>query len=175
MYFIKACKCQNPFFVPVKKTKICSNITEILCGINSIEYFFKQDPNKICIPSCPIECNTVSYSLSVSHSDFPNPKYAEFLKNKTILHSYNSSNINDDIFKRSIVGITIFYDNLRYTMVNQIPKMNFFDLLAYIGGQFGLFLGISILSFVEIFEAFFKVIFILLEKNDKNLVKPLKH
>jgi hypothetical protein len=42
--------------------------------------------------------------------------------------------------------------------------MSVIDLLAYIGGQMGLFLGISFLSFVEIFEIFIEMLYIISKK-----------
>ena len=46
--------------------------------------------------------------------------------------------------------------------ITQIPKMSSFDLLSSIGGTLGLCIGISLLSFVEIFEFLFDVLLITL-------------
>jgi hypothetical protein len=43
--------------------------------------------------------------------------------------------------------------------------MNIFDLIASIGGNLGLFIGISFLSFAEIIEILGEIIIILLEKK----------
>ena len=45
--------------------------------------------------------------------------------------------------------------------------MELIDLVAYIGGTLGLFLGVSFLSFAEIFEIFFEMIFLAIEHNAK--------
>ena len=43
--------------------------------------------------------------------------------------------------------------------------MDIFDLISNIGGNLGLFIGISFLSFAEIIELFLETIHILLEKK----------
>ena len=188
MEIIKVCQCYLPYFERFKSINKCDNTTEVLCGMSVTEYFYKQDVSKVCSPFCPQECEDVTYSLSFSHSNFPNPKYAEFLKKKLTnqykLMDSNKSTSNSNFgdvhsvqisnhgLKKSIAGITIYYDDLKYTVISQIPKMNFEDLLANIGGQFGLFIGISFLSFVEIFDAIIQVIFILREPSIERLVFP---
>ena len=50
-----------------------------------------------------------------------------------------------------------------------MPKIDTSDLIANIGGNLGLFIGISFLSFAEIFEVLIEIILIILQKN--NLVR----
>ncbi|RNA37541.1 FMRFamide-activated amiloride-sensitive sodium channel isoform X1 [Brachionus plicatilis] len=52
----------------------------------------------------------------------------------------------------SVAMISIFYDELRYTFIQESPALNFETLLGLMGGQFGLFMGASFLSFAEILE-----------------------
>ena len=173
---VKVCGCYIPFTNKLNSYNKCDNITEVQCGLRLSESFYKQDINKICSPFCPLECNDVTYSLSVSHSNFPNPQYAEFLKKQPIIQSkfqnskfsHNDSlKIDNYELKNSIVAITLYYDDLKYTVISQHSKMSFEDLLANIGGQLGLFIGISFLSFVEIFDALVQVIFLVCEQSHK--------
>ena len=43
--------------------------------------------------------------------------------------------------------------------------MDFFDLISNIGGNLGLFIGISFLSFAEIIELLIEAIYIICEKR----------
>ena len=54
--------------------------------------------------------------------------------------------------------------------MSQSQLMTFVDLISNVGGTFGLFIGISFLSFAEIIELIFQIIFILFEKKNNNLV-----
>ena len=64
--------------------------------------------------------------------------------------------------------MNIFYDNLSYTQTSEIPQMDLITLLAYIGGNLGLFLGLNAFSFCEIIQALIEIYFAL--KNDKKSV-----
>ena len=180
--WIETCGCYIPFINKLNSSNKCDSVNEVQCGLSLTESFFKKNIYKICSPYCPLECNDITYSLSVSHSDFPNPNYAEILKKKPIIQSKfqkskvftnESLIVDNNELKKSIAAITIYYDDLKYTLISQIPKMSFEDLLANIGGQLGLFIGISFLSFVEIFDALIQVIFLVCNSNNKNKVYPV--
>ena len=114
-----------------------------------------------CLNYCPLECDSITYSISS--------------RVETITASGNITNtINDPEFKRfdsyeeikkKYFSISIYYPELKYTFITQNPKMEMFDLVSNIGGILGLFIGVSFLSFIEIFELIFEVIFLLFENK----------
>ena len=71
--------------------------------------------------------------------------------------------------EENIVEVYVYYETLTYTNTVEEPKMSFEDLIGSLGGHLHLFLGMSLLSFAEIFELLaslllmtcFKSIFIL--------------
>ena len=60
---------------------------------------------------------------------------------------------------RSFFTIMAYYEELKYTLSVQRPKMELFDLISNVGGTFGLFLGMGLMSFIEVFEIILEVIF----------------
>ena len=60
---------------------------------------------------------------------------------------------------KTYYGINVYYDDLKYTLINQIPKVEIAGLVSNIGGTFSLFLGLSIGSFLEIIEILIEFIF----------------
>ena len=42
---------------------------------------------------------------------------------------------------KSFFSIYVYYEDLDYTLIEQIPKIQIFDLISNVGGLFGLFLG----------------------------------
>jgi len=52
-----------------------------------------------------------------------------------------------------------------------MAKMDFFDLVPNIGGNSGLFIGISFLSFAEIIELIVELLFIIMERNSVKNVR----
>jgi hypothetical protein len=75
----------------------------------------------------------------------------------------------DDIAK-SVARIQIFYDELIETVIEEDVKTQTFDLVSGIGGTLGLFLGLSFLSLVEIFEIALQIIFILYDNSKANII-----
>jgi hypothetical protein len=57
------------------------------------------------------------------------------------------------------IYIRIYYDDLKYTWINQQPKIELFGLISNIGGSLSLFVGISFISFLEFFEITFEFIY----------------
>ena len=62
--------------------------------------------------------------------------------------------------------ITLYFKELKYTEVSEMPKMTTANVISNIGGTFGLFLGLSLMSFFEILQLFLKC-FIYLKKQQK--------
>jgi len=65
---------------------------------------------------------------------------------------------------------------MKYTTVEELEKMNFFDLVSGVGGTLGLFMGISFLSFFEILDILIEIMFVFFEfskrRNKVLFVKP---
>jgi len=111
----------------------------------TVDLYLKLIKNNIigskCVKECPEECDSISYDMFHSFSKLENNK--------------NIDDLNDCIYS------TIFYEKLSYTLIDQIPKTNALDLISNIGGNLGLFIGVSFLSFAEIIELFIEILFIL--------------
>jgi hypothetical protein len=98
---------------------------------------------------CPEECDSIQYDISHSFT-----KYSEVITKNVQIEDY--------------VFFTVFYESLQYTVIDQIEKMDIFDLISNIGGNLGLFIGISFLSFAELIELFIEIICITTSKKIKN-------
>jgi hypothetical protein len=73
--------------------------------------------------------------------------------------SNDDKKLNSDRAKESVVRINIFYDSLSYTLSTESPKMDVVSLLSNIGGNLGLFLGVSLISLCELIEALIEIFF----------------
>lgn len=54
--------------------------------------------------------------------------------------------------------LSIYFDEIKYTRMEESPQMELVDLVANIGGTLGLFIGVSFLSFAEALEFVFIMI-----------------
>lgn len=124
----------------------------------------------LCSTECPLECDSIKYDLSISFSKMildnlrEISQYGKYTKLAELLES-NSSLIND---QNNFVGINVFYNDLSYTYISQMPKMELSEYISNIGGILGLFIGISFLSLVEFLELFIELFLIVFKKKKKN-------
>jgi hypothetical protein len=99
--------------------------------------------------NCPEECDSIQYDIS---------------------HSFTKFSIQNETFE-NFVFFTVYYESLQYTVIDQIAQMNEFDLISNIGGNLGLFIGISFLSFAELIELFVEITCIFLGKRGNRIVE----
>lgn len=136
--------------------------------------------DSFCSQDCPLECDSLTYSLITSYSNYPTRVYAGSLAaNPSIvkkilklndhlrnLTTTTTSNINSqdlprlsyEQIKSNMIAISIYYAELSYEQYDELEKIGLTDLVSSIGGTLGLFLGMSFLSFVEIIDIILQIL-----------------
>lgn len=128
------------------------------CVANYLKGFQNEMLNEKCRKYCPLECDSLSYSIT---------QYLGLINDKGKISkvrkegSYGLEFDNYEELNKHFVGILVYFKDLKYTLIRQEPKTQMFDFISNIGGILGLFLGISFLSFIEIFEILIENLFIL--------------
>ena len=97
----------------------------------------------------------MSYSISSYSEYYP---ATGIIGNKTKEENYFEKYKTYEELNQNLIIIYVYYKELKYTLINQQPKTETFDFISKIGGIFGLFLGISFMSFIEILEILFEII-----------------
>ena len=90
-------------------------------------------------------CSETIYDMSVSQMTLSNALLAQLerqLPQPTFTQQY---------IKDNLVWIQVNYDKIQFEKLTESKEMSFAQLLAAVGGSMGLFLGISLLSVVELF------------------------
>ena len=158
------CECYDPKYPSLGNiTNKCLNFSEIECTLSITDNIFlkENDYINICGFDCPIECNTIEYAQSYSSSSYPSEHFIRKLSKK---HYLNNFNLNDSLVNLQssvrdyLVRVTVNYNQLGYKFFAEQPSIDLFTLIGNIGGQFGLFIGISILSIVELLELIIDII-----------------
>lgn len=120
-----------------------------------------------CVEQCPHVCSSTSYDLRISYSEYPTSNYMNNnIRKKVNPVFYNwafevdeKSNLNSlDLARDSLVELFVYFDEIKYTEITEAPTTTFVDLIASIGGTLGLFIGVSLLSFVELIELILEII-----------------
>ena len=131
--------CQNSKNETVKK-----------CYDSFLNNFQKRNIFEICSRYCPLECVSSNFLIYTNAEQLP------FTGNISGKHNLRFETY-EEAHKR-FVSLKVYYPQLKYTYISQQPKTEMVDLVSDIGGTLGLFLGISFLSFIEIFDIIFAII-----------------
>ena len=163
---INKCNCFYTRYTQMYNAQPCLNLTDLSC-IQDVSNDFEQDE---CINQCPLECDSIKYSYSLSNLVFPSQSfYSKFYSDTSNLISteinYNIDLSTIESYKKYYLMLNVFYPYLEYTQITESPKFTWIDLLSQIGGSLGMFLGYSIFHFIEICEILLKVLFVLFGKH----------
>jgi amiloride-sensitive sodium channel subunit alpha/amiloride-sensitive sodium channel subunit gamma len=164
---VSACRCYSLKYLKlVEGVGPCLSMEQLKCVKLENDRFLQSEKSQLCGSECPLECNSVDYEFSYSSSDFPTEEYFDSFKlNSSSKEIYlNGEYVSFEAYRKSFIGLNIYYPYLKYTEIVEVEKYSLIDLLSNIGGTLGLFLGISFLSFVEIFEILFEI-FLVLVRN----------
>jgi len=69
--------------------------------------------------------------------------------------------------KNTLASLSIFYEDMSYILISEVAEISITTFLANCGGELGLFLGISLLSLIEIVELVI-LIFIEIKNHQKS-------
>jgi len=146
------------FYKLTPKIEVLQNAIREVNGNRLAEFYEKNDywVDEVCLPNCPLECDSIRYETSSS--------VMRFTKNYNITNLNLTSLINYEKKADDLISFNVFYYDFKYTTVSQQPKMSVLSFISNIGGNFGLFIGISFLSFVEIIQFVLEIAFILSER-----------
>lgn len=167
---IDLCGCCDLNTPSIRNVSYCASDQQLFCQ-NGFKYKFEtSDVGQLCSYSCPTECNSISYDSSVDTAYFPTLTYLRSLSVLSNLPSLfpKDQSLLADFARQGYLKVIINYDDISYTSLDDNPQYTIQDLLGNIGGQLGLFIGISFLSFIEFLQLFVEIVLI----TYSNYIKP---
>ncbi|RMZ93689.1 acid-sensing ion channel 1 isoform X2, partial [Brachionus plicatilis] len=154
---VNECKCFVSFYPSFFDAAPCSNQSQRSCANKNFEMFKKEDYfEKVCLEDCPLECDGMWFDTTVSSNQFTNLKFKQALQN---YDGPGAVYFNKSINMEDLVAANIHFKSLNYIKITENPTIDIVGLISSIGGVAGLFLGISMLTLVEIFECLMQVFF----------------
>ena len=143
------------------------NMSQNVCQRQVLDTQF-LDPQFIhdeCLSHCPLECNTTQYKTYISLNELISNKYADYFreKNVSIQEKYR-----DEVHK-NFIKFDIFYDSLTYELSTESSKMDVVSFLANVGGNLGLFLGVSVISVCECIEVLVELCIMKVSRRTKQI------
>jgi hypothetical protein len=172
-YLIEKCSCGfAPFWTKEIFPNVCDNSNQTKCTI----YIYLNDyiPNDIstnyCLPKCPKECNSTQITATTTSYELIGNGYVGYIKGNAELSSdFINTSITTETVRNSMVRVYVNYDSLSYTQSEETPQIDMISLIANIGGNLGLFLGVSLFSVWEIVITLWEIYFY---KRQKTHITP---
>ena len=171
LHLSRKCGClTNSVQLTVANTQYCHTDEQTEC----MDEFYKRTfsvgdfVSERCAPLCPIECARQEMVKSLSYETYPTSEaYVRELKSgrggplarASFDAVRNHSDFSDANLKHNLVKLSVFYESLSYKRVDESPALTVISLVANIGGYMSLFLGMSLLSFVTLFELAAQIVF----------------
>ncbi|KAK0055716.1 degenerin unc-8 [Biomphalaria pfeifferi] len=162
---IQTCKCYyqeyqslNSILNVSSTTKPCKTAEQNKCRANVTAKF--NDEENSC--NCYNPCSESVYEQSISYRQWPNKAMAKYLisqvcQNKTALCSLLWNKTMEEL-QYNFLKLNIYFQDLNYEERTEQPNYEFTSLLADIGGTIGLWIGLSILSFCEVFDLLLRLV-----------------
>ncbi|CAF0998797.1 unnamed protein product [Brachionus calyciflorus] len=139
-FLLKNCSCYFFYLTQFANGNPCLTESGYECNIKFWQIFTERDYlNKFCLPRCPLECESMSF-ISLTSIE---------------LAGYTSP------------VIRVYFEDFGVTEIEENEAMDSVTLISNIGGILGLFLGVSFLSFFEIFALILKCLL----ESFKNQIK----
>lgn len=120
---------------------------------NDSSWMCLEDETKIteyyqpCFAECPMECNHRWFTTSVYSAEYPSTKAAQvFLKTPEYTSRFsNPKNLTVEKLKSSVLSLNVYFDSFLAEVYSEMPQTDFNTLMCNLGGQFGLWIGASVL------------------------------
>jgi acid-sensing ion channel 2 len=154
----------------------------IMCESKEMS-FFMENMTDLC--DCYPACENIEHTMDVSYSFWPN-QYSQpnFFKVNVLDHpdstelrayqhlaKYNSTElVESDLITSNFVRINVFRKTMMVKQHDEKPAYDIPQLASDLGGTFGLWIGMSLISWCEVIELMIKVFISVCHSARKNLI-----
>ena len=156
---IQECNCSLEIFASLFDAPPCVDIFDCVFDTYLNDYN-KDYVQNICLPRCPLECNSSIFTYSTTFQTVSGDYHANLIKaNANFSSDFINRTIDASTARESVVLLYVFYDLLSYKLSVESPQWDIVSLIANIGGNLGLFLGVSMFSLCEMLTTLFEIYF----------------
>ncbi|XP_077992375.1 epithelial sodium channel subunit alpha-like [Glandiceps talaboti] len=155
-HVIDQCGCVDYRFNYHNTYNVCrhGDATHATC-IDRTEDDYNSGKLTPCSNFCTESCTETSYRTRVTSSLWPNKNYKPQIiqEVKQISSSLNTMVGMDSSFaENNLCKLNIYYEEFNFEAITESPKYEEEDLLSDLGGQLGLWIGMSFISVFEFLE-----------------------
>ncbi|XP_066274107.1 amiloride-sensitive sodium channel subunit alpha-like [Branchiostoma lanceolatum] len=163
-HMVSICGCADVTYKRRPQTTYCNSSTSVVKCEEGVKQRIASG-NLSC--QCPASCSDRVFRKSIGLGEWPADSYLDTVlsKLKTRTRGPGTGVLDDsDRFRRNLLKVNIYYEALNFELITETPGYEVENLLGDIGGQLGLWVGMSCLSAMEILEVLADIAIILWRK-----------
>ncbi|XP_008058132.1 amiloride-sensitive sodium channel subunit beta isoform X2 [Carlito syrichta] len=115
-----------------------------------------------CIGMCKESCNDTQYKMTISMADWPSEASEDWIFH--VLSQERDRSTNLTLSRKGIVKLNIYFQEFNYRTIEESAANNIVWLLSNLGGQFGFWMGGSVLCLIEFGEIIIDFVWITIIK-----------
>ncbi|XP_066292663.1 amiloride-sensitive sodium channel subunit alpha-like [Branchiostoma lanceolatum] len=174
-HMVSVCGCADPSLRAPVNTTFCDSTTTSVDCKNRVR---REIVTGVLACTCPASCSDKVYGKAIGLSEWPADSYLTNVLTKLQTKKGRRPGTailgDTDRFKRNLLKLNIYYEALNYEKISESPGYEEESLLGDLGGQLGLWVGMSLLSAMEILEIFADLFAILCKKISSKEMKSSK-
>ncbi|KAJ7385275.1 ligand-gated sodium channel [Desmophyllum pertusum] len=153
--------------------QVCTEISEVKC-IQELQNRYDND-DLGCSAKCPQPCSQMSFRTSMSNSAWSIPYERQI--QAIMLRAggeFDKIGKSKDLLRQNFLRIKIYFEELNMEKITYSEYYAFENLMSDIGGQLGLWIGVSVITVGEVFKLLVDIIKVLCRKAYLTDVKEVK-
>ncbi len=152
----------------VQEPRNLTPVQQEMCYRTVYDYGFKTDN---C--NCSVPCEEIRYQTEVMRKPWPQ-KWQTDKFHKIFAQAVNKPNLSHAMIKENFLKVSIYYDDFITRVLEEEEAYTVESLVSDFGGQLGLFLGMSIISMIEMIHLTITLIREFLIRKPKIRVRKVK-
>ncbi|XP_007903981.2 amiloride-sensitive sodium channel subunit beta [Callorhinchus milii] len=159
-HMVRLCGCAYHHYPLSEGAQYCNNQDHP--GWAYCYYHLKEQiesENSECLTSCIPPCNDTLYRLTISMAEWPSQASEEWIYQ--ILSYERDSSPKVTVNRNSILKLNMYFKENNFRTISESKAQTLVWLLSNLGGQFGFWMGGSVLCIVELLEVMLDCVWIM--------------
>ncbi|KAM9211063.1 epithelial sodium channel subunit beta [Dugong dugon] len=159
---IQNCSCGHYLYPLPHGEKYCNNQDFPDWAYCYLALRISEKPREACISKCRESCNDTTYKMTISMAEWPSDSSEDWIFH--ILSQERDQSDNITISRKGVVKLNIYFQEFNDRTIQESPANNIVWLLSNLGGQFGFWMGGSVLCLIEFGEILIDFVWITIIK-----------
>lgn len=139
--------------------KFCWEIDELRCMMKWRNVIFQKSLNELC-PYCVQQCVEGKYEIQITKTRISNRGIGRFIKGS-----------NAEYIRKNYLSVHFYFSSMSVLLIEEWQQFTLKDTFIFIGGNIGLFLGMSFISPFEIVDIVIQLLHGLFKKLGRRIVR----